>query len=46
VAGGLQADEEVVLDGQYGLKPGAKVAIQANAQNVDSRSGAALAGLP
>jgi membrane fusion protein, multidrug efflux system len=46
VAGGLQADENVVLDGQYGLKPGIKAAIQANAQNVDSRGAAALPGLP
>ncbi|HEY6833651.1 MAG TPA: efflux RND transporter periplasmic adaptor subunit [Pseudolabrys sp.] len=46
VTGGLQADENVVLDGQYGLKPGTKVAIQANAQSVDSRGAAALPGLP
>jgi multidrug efflux system membrane fusion protein len=46
VAAGLQADENVVLDGQYGLKPGSRVAIQANAQSVDSRGAAALPGLP
>jgi multidrug efflux system membrane fusion protein len=46
VTGGLRADENVVLDGQYGLKPGTKVAIQANAQSVDSRGSAALPGLP
>jgi membrane fusion protein, multidrug efflux system len=46
VAGGLQADEHVVLDGQYGLKPGTKVAVQANAQSVDNRGAAALPGLP
>ena len=46
VAAGLQADENVVLDGQYGLKPGSRVVIQANAQSVDSRGAAALPGLP
>jgi multidrug efflux system membrane fusion protein len=46
VAGGLQADENVVLDGQYGLKPGTKVAVQTNAQSVDNRGAVALPGLP
>lgn len=46
VAGALQGNENVVLDGQYGLKPGIKVAVQTNAQSVDNRGAAALPGLP
>jgi multidrug efflux system membrane fusion protein len=46
VADGLQADERVVLDGQYGLKPGIKVAVQTSPQNVDNRGAASLPGLP
>jgi multidrug efflux system membrane fusion protein len=46
VAEGLQTGEQVVLDGQYRLKPGSKVTVQAASQNVDNRIAGSLPGLP
>jgi multidrug efflux system membrane fusion protein len=45
VADGLAGDEEVVLDGQYRLKPGTKVAVQAAPQE-SADAAASLPGLP
>jgi hypothetical protein len=46
VAEGLQTGEQVVLDGQYRLKPGSKVTVQAASQNADNRVAGSLPGLP
>jgi multidrug efflux system membrane fusion protein len=46
IANGIRADEQVVLDGQYGLMPGAKVVVQPADGNDASRMAAALPGLP
>jgi multidrug efflux system membrane fusion protein len=45
VAEGLETNEQVVLDGQYRLKPGTKVAVQATSQNMNEAA-ASLPGLP
>jgi membrane fusion protein, multidrug efflux system len=46
IGSGINAGEQVVLDGQYGLKPGAKVVIQPTNGAPGNQLAAALPGLP
>jgi membrane fusion protein, multidrug efflux system len=46
IAEGLRAGEQVVLDGQYRVKPGSRVTVQPAPQNPDNHVTASLPGLP
>jgi membrane fusion protein, multidrug efflux system len=46
IADGIRAGEQVVLDGQYGLRPGAKVVVQPSDGNAATQMATTLLGLP